>query len=173
MQSHEYRILPAPRRAPRVRGARTAEQRFARALEEIINAQAREGWEYLRTDTLPCEQRQGWFSGRVTVNQTLLVFRRALADRQAERPGAGTPAPAIQPAEPRSAAMAASAVASSAAPLAAPTAMPPRPAAGRPVAAPPLWLSEPVARPSADAVPSPAPSAAPAPLPRDPRHAAE
>ncbi|EPX87173.1 hypothetical protein ruthe_00844 [Rubellimicrobium thermophilum DSM 16684] len=169
MQSHEYRILPAPRRAPRVRGARTAEQRFARALEEIINAQAREGWEYLRADTLPCEQRQGWFSGRVTVNQTLLVFRRALAERQ----GAGAPAPAVQAAGPRSAAMPASGSASSAAPLAAPTAMPPRPAAGRPVAAAPLWLSEPVARPSADAVSSPAPSAAPSPLAQDPRHAAE
>lgn len=92
----EYRIVPAPRRGIKVRGARTTEERFAAALEEVMNREGAEGWEYLRSDTLPVEERQG-LTGKTTVYQNLLVFRRAVA-------GAGTgpltPGPAAQPLAP-------------------------------------------------------------------------
>ncbi|WP_210527391.1 DUF4177 domain-containing protein [Rubellimicrobium arenae] len=91
MQSHEYRVIPAPRRGVKVKGARTPEDRFARAVEAEMNRMAQDGWEFVRSDTLPCEQRQGWFGGRVTVFQTMLVFRRVA--HEADRLGAGQPVP--------------------------------------------------------------------------------
>lgn len=71
----EYKVVPAPTRGRKARGVKTPADRFARALEETINELASEGWEYLRTDTLPAEERQG-LTGRTTVYQNMLVFRR-------------------------------------------------------------------------------------------------
>jgi hypothetical protein len=78
MQRYEYKVLPAPTRGEKVRGAKTGPDRFAAALSGLMNAQAREGWDYVRADTLPCEERTG-FTGRTTVYHNMLVFRRALA----------------------------------------------------------------------------------------------
>ena len=78
----EYKVIPAPTRGRRVKGVKTPADRFARALEDAINALAAEGWEYLRTDTLPAEERQG-ITGRTTVYQNMLVFRRAVETAQA------------------------------------------------------------------------------------------
>ncbi|WP_176559295.1 DUF4177 domain-containing protein [Rubellimicrobium roseum] len=88
MQSHEYRVVPAPRRGLKAKGTRRPEDRFALALETEMNRLAREGWEFVRTDTLPCERRRGWFGGRETVMETLLVFRRpkAAPPREAAAP---------------------------------------------------------------------------------------
>jgi hypothetical protein len=168
MPSHEYRIVPAPRRAPRVKGARTPEERFARAVEDAINALAREGWEYVRTDTMPCEQRQGWFSGRVTVSQTLLVFRRVAAAEAAPLlPEAAAPRrPSAMPPPEAPPVAAPAAVPPRVAAQRFTPAPPPRPPANRPAAAtPPLSLVEPPARPAGQA-------AEPA-ADRDPRLAAE
>jgi hypothetical protein len=73
--SFEYKVIPAPTRGKKARGVKTPADRFARALSEAINAEAEQGWEYLRTDTLPAEERQG-LTGRTTVFQNMLVFRR-------------------------------------------------------------------------------------------------
>lgn len=78
MQAFEYRIVPAPRRGEKARGLKTTEARFAHALSRTINEIAAEGWEFLRTDTLPVEERVG-LTGRTTTFQHMLVFRRALA----------------------------------------------------------------------------------------------
>ncbi len=91
MQSHEYRVIPAPRRGVKVKGARTPEDRFARAIEGEMNRMALEGWEFVRSDTLPCEQKSGWFSKPVTVFQTMLVFRRPKAEEVAEPGPAAVP----------------------------------------------------------------------------------
>lgn len=74
----EYKVVPAPTRGRRAKGVKTPADRFARALEDTINEFAAEGWDYLRTDTLPSEERQG-LTGRTTVYQNMLVFRRAVA----------------------------------------------------------------------------------------------
>ena len=74
----EYKVVPAPTRGRKAKGAKTAADRFANALEATMNELAEDGWEYLRADTLPSEERQG-FTGRTTVFQNLLVFRRAIA----------------------------------------------------------------------------------------------
>ena len=87
MQQFEYRVVPAPRKAEKARGLKTTPERFAHALSQTMNDMAREGWEYLRADTLPCEERAG-LTGKTTTYQNMLVFRRAVA-RMADAPDAG------------------------------------------------------------------------------------
>ncbi|MEL6681764.1 MAG: DUF4177 domain-containing protein [Pseudomonadota bacterium] len=74
--SYEYKVVPAPTRGLKAKGLKTAEDRFANALETEMNTLASDGWEYLRADTLPAEQREG-LMGKTTVFQNMLVFRRA------------------------------------------------------------------------------------------------
>ncbi len=78
MASYEYKVIPAPTKGAKAPGLKTAEARFAATIEDTLNAQAAEGWEYLRTDILPSEERQG-LTGSQTVYRTLMVFRRAKA----------------------------------------------------------------------------------------------
>jgi hypothetical protein len=101
-QQYEYRVVPAPRKGEKARGVKTVEDRFALSLTQVLNAQAREGWDYLRTDTLPCDERTGFTGRQHTVFQTVLVFRRALPQVQPAQAGAGAgAAPAApQPAGP-------------------------------------------------------------------------
>lgn len=75
MPRYEYKIVPAPAQGEKSRGIKTAEDRFAFALANAINGLAREGWEYVRCDTLPTEERAG-LTKRRTVYVNLLVFRR-------------------------------------------------------------------------------------------------
>lgn len=78
MQRYEYKVIPAPRKGDKVKGAKTAGDRFAVTLTHLMNTLGAEGWEYLRADTLPCEERVG-LTGKTTTFQNMLVFRRALA----------------------------------------------------------------------------------------------
>ncbi len=78
MQIFEYKLVPAPNRGEKERGLKTGADRFAHALGATINELARQGWEYLRADTLPCEERSG-LTGKTTVYHNLLVFRRPLS----------------------------------------------------------------------------------------------
>jgi hypothetical protein len=77
MQSYEYKVVPAPTRGEKERNAKTTADRFGVALTNLMNSMAREGWEYQRADTLPCDERVG-FTGKATVFQNMLVFRRTL-----------------------------------------------------------------------------------------------
>ena len=79
MTQYEYEVVPAPRKGKKAKGIKGSDGRFAHAMTELLNDMATEGWEYQRTDTLPSEERSG-FTGRTTVYQNLLVFRRPLAD---------------------------------------------------------------------------------------------
>lgn len=93
MAAFEYKVVPAPRQGEKARGVKTTADRFALTLTTLMNALGRDGWEYLRADTLPCEERVG-FTGKQTAFQNMLVFRRALA---APAVAAPAPAPAVQP----------------------------------------------------------------------------
>lgn len=73
----EYKVVAAPTKGIKVKGVKGAEARFALAVEQAINELAAEGWEYVRTDVLPSEERQG-LTGSVTNWRNLMVFRRAL-----------------------------------------------------------------------------------------------
>lgn len=83
MQSYEYRVVPAPRKSEKAKGLKTVEARFALTLTQTMNEMAREGWEYLRTDTLPAEERVG-LTGRTTNFHHMMVFRRALTSTAPE-----------------------------------------------------------------------------------------
>ena len=91
----EYKVVPAPVRGVKAKGVKTHEDRFAHALALAMNEQAADGWEYLRADTLPCEQRDGLMS-KTTAYQNMLVFRRAKA-----APANPTPAPAARVPSPK------------------------------------------------------------------------
>jgi hypothetical protein len=77
MAKYEYKVVPAPKKGLKARGVRSNEDRFAHALTTLMNQHASDGWEYLRTDTLPAEERVG-FTGRTTVFQNMLIFRRSI-----------------------------------------------------------------------------------------------
>lgn len=102
MQSYEYTVIPAPNRGEKSRAARTGIERFAHALTNEMNRMAQAGWEYVRAETLPCEERTG-LTSRTTVYHNVLVFRRSLlaAPAHANVPAVAqrVPAePALQPA---------------------------------------------------------------------------
>lgn len=77
LQDYEYKVVPAPRRGEKARGAKTSEDRFAYAVQGLMNTLAADGWEYVRADTLPCDERSG-LTGTKTTFQNLMVFRRAV-----------------------------------------------------------------------------------------------
>jgi hypothetical protein len=90
MQRYEFKVIPAPRRGEKARGVKTTEDRFALALSGLMNSLGAEGWDYVRADTLPVDERSG-LTGTKTTFHSMLVFRRPLA--------AGSTAPAV-PEEP-------------------------------------------------------------------------
>ncbi|MFN4101124.1 MAG: hypothetical protein ACK4GT_15245, partial [Pararhodobacter sp.] len=81
---YEYKVVPAPQRAVKVKGLKTTAERFAHTLAEHINAEAAGGWQFVRTESLPCEERSALGSVRLS-QQVVMVFARELA-----RPDAGT-----------------------------------------------------------------------------------
>lgn len=74
---YEYKVIPAPIRGLKAQGVKSVEDRFAHALQTAMNDLGAKGWEYHRSDTLPCEERDG-LMGKKTVFQNMLVFRRSL-----------------------------------------------------------------------------------------------
>ena len=102
MSSFEYTAVPAPIRSEKAKAAKTPAERYALTLTDAINQMAADGWEYLRAETLPSEERSG-LTGRTTLFHNLLIFRRpkaaaikprALTEAEA-KPAA--PAPAAPP----------------------------------------------------------------------------
>jgi hypothetical protein len=85
MQKYEYKVVPAPNRGEKAPGVKTAPDRFAHALTSVMNTMACDGWEYLRADTLPSEERSG-LTKRTTVYHSVLVFRRSASKPEGEAP---------------------------------------------------------------------------------------
>ena len=111
----EYKCVGAPERPKRLRGAWSRSDRVALALQELISAEAVDGWEYMRTDLVPVEEKPGFFSRAQEVHRAVLIFRRAADIARAARPAlaaetrglAAAPATEVslpaEPAEPRDA----------------------------------------------------------------------
>ncbi|NEY91303.1 DUF4177 domain-containing protein [Tabrizicola oligotrophica] len=89
MPRYEFKVIPAPRRGEKARGVKTTEDRFALALTALMNEMGAQGWDYIRADTLPVDERSG-LTGTKTSYQNLLVFRRVL---EAEVPRPADPRP--------------------------------------------------------------------------------
>ncbi len=71
----EYRVVPAPAKGKKAKGVKTPQARFALGVEAVLNDMAADGWEYLRAELLPSEERSG-LTGTVTRWRNVLVFRR-------------------------------------------------------------------------------------------------
>ena len=82
MARFEYKVIPAPAKGAKAPGVKAGEARFANTIEALLNTQAAEGWEYMRTDILPSDERQG-LTGSQTIYRTLMVFRREKAEENA------------------------------------------------------------------------------------------
>lgn len=98
MQRYEYKVVPSPRKGEKSRVAKTTSDRFALALTQVMNRLGQDGWEYLRADTLPCDERSG-LTGTKTSFQNMLVFRRVLTGEAAVAPLA-EPATTVTPFQP-------------------------------------------------------------------------
>ena len=85
MQRFEFKVIPAPKRGEKARGVKTTEDRFALALTTLMNQLGAEGWDYVRADALPCEERVG-LTGTKTTFQNVLVFRRSIAGSTNDAP---------------------------------------------------------------------------------------
>jgi hypothetical protein len=79
MTRFEYKVVPAPNRGLKAKGVKRAEDRFALALSTLMNQLGAEGWDYIRADILPTEERSG-LASKQTVYHNMLIFRRALED---------------------------------------------------------------------------------------------
>lgn len=80
MVDFEYMAVPAPQKGLKIKGVSCAGDRFAMALADCMNELAADGWEYLRSDTLPSVERRG-LAFRRTVYHTVMVFRRIAPQR--------------------------------------------------------------------------------------------
>lgn len=75
MVQYEYKVVPAPTKGLRAKGVKTPEGRFANSVQSVLNTQGADGWEYLRAELLPSDERSGLTSS--TTNwRNVLVFRR-------------------------------------------------------------------------------------------------
>jgi len=104
MSQYEYKVIPAPKTSLKAKGVKSSEERFALTLQTAMNELGADGWEYQRTDTLPCEERSG-FTKRVTTFQNMLVFRRTVeahvavqkpVERMMQAPSAVAEAPKVE-----------------------------------------------------------------------------
>lgn len=100
MTQFEYKVVAAPTRGVKAKGARTPEARFSNALETLMNDLAADGWEYQRAETLPSTERSG-LTSTTTTWRHMLVFRKAkeeTRETQKQQPPLLTaPAPAQAP----------------------------------------------------------------------------
>ncbi len=96
MTQFEYKVIPAPSKGRKAPGVKGAEARFAFGVQEVMNEMGAEGWQYLRSDLLPSEERQGLTSSQ-TVYRSVLVFQRprtdAVSDEITEGPAEAAPEP--------------------------------------------------------------------------------
>lgn len=103
MSRYEYKVVPAPQKGQKAKGVKTPEGRFALSVEAVLNEMAASGWEYLRAELLPSEERSG-LTGSTTNWRNVLVFRRAVEEDIATiAPVMDTPAtaaPVVVPAPP-------------------------------------------------------------------------
>ncbi len=85
MSQYEYRVVPAPAKGLKAKGVKTPEGRFANSVQSTLNAHGAEGWEYLRAELLPSDERAG-LTGSTTNWRNVLVFRRLVEEPVQDEP---------------------------------------------------------------------------------------
>ena len=79
MRKFEYKAVPAPTTGTKAKGVKTTDERFALSMTDALNDMAAEGWEYVRAEMLPCDERKG-LTGTQKTYQNVLIFRRLEAE---------------------------------------------------------------------------------------------
>mgnify|MGYP000246937468 CR=1 FL=1 len=79
---HEYKVIPAPERAEKVKGLKRPEDRFAHKVESVLNDMAAAGWSFLRAESLPGEERR-LLRTHATTHNMLVFYREVAPDMQA------------------------------------------------------------------------------------------
>ncbi len=74
----EYRMMPAPGASKKAKGLKTIHERFAHALTEALNTEAKNGWEFVGQEAFSVEEKVGMMKKPKTSDLTFLVFRRAV-----------------------------------------------------------------------------------------------
>lgn len=93
MAYFDYKVVPAPRRIRKTKGVSAPEELFALTLTEAINEHSRQGWEYVRAETLAAETPGGWFRRGAVEERAVLVFRRERSDLGPRLAAEASPAP--------------------------------------------------------------------------------
>ena len=96
MQHYEYTVIAAPDRGSRAKGGKTPTDRYAAALALILNQMAEDGWDYVRAETLPSDERSG-IASRQTLWHNVLVFRRSHGVETVAAPAPVAVAPEPEP----------------------------------------------------------------------------
>lgn len=77
MERYEYRFEIVPTKNNRYTGLAKTDDPFGQTLADAINETAKDGWEYLRTETVTETRRSGFF-GTKKLQREFLVYRRQL-----------------------------------------------------------------------------------------------
>ncbi len=77
MERYEYRLVEAPGPARAASGVHRRDDGLAAAILEILNEAGREGWQFLRRESLAAGRPSGWLRRRAE-HRDYLVFRRPL-----------------------------------------------------------------------------------------------
>ena len=103
MSYYEYRVVPAPKSLPKVKGQKSPEGRYSHAMAAALNAEGQEGWEFQRSETIETDVKRGFLSKARAETISVLVFRRwvEVDGAQSAHPfePAMAPAPAPTPEE--------------------------------------------------------------------------
>ena len=75
MTQYEYKVVPAPTKGEKAKGVKQPVARFALSLEGVLNQMAEGGWEFVRAEMLPNEERSG-LSKTTKEWRNLLIFKR-------------------------------------------------------------------------------------------------
>lgn len=92
MTNFEYKTICAPRKPLKFKGVKDQDERYARTLTDVINAQSADGWEYFRAESLPVDEKTGMMGKTAEKYLSLLIFRRENIETYEE--------PAFSPADP-------------------------------------------------------------------------
>lgn len=76
MAEYEYKVVTAPRKAGRAKGVRGQDEKYAYTLGEVMNKMAADGWQYLRAESLPVDEKAGMMGKTNEKYLSLLVFQR-------------------------------------------------------------------------------------------------
>ena len=74
----EYKLLPVPAPSKKAKGRKLMPERMGHALSELMNAEAKEGWEFSGQESFPVEEKSGLMGKETVVNCRYMVFRREI-----------------------------------------------------------------------------------------------